>query len=129
MTKGRLPAMTRTYEVVYIFESGLEDTAINERLERYRQLLGSPADLRLDHWGRRQLAYQIGPREAGYYVVARFSATSDVLPEFERALRLDEGVLRYLITVYEHELGAPPQSEADLAAAGRRRDDDDEDEE
>jgi small subunit ribosomal protein S6 len=52
-----------------------------------------------------------------------------VLPEFERALKLDEGVLRYLITLYEHELGAPPQSEADLAAAGRRRDDDDEDEE
>jgi small subunit ribosomal protein S6 len=121
--------MTRQYEVVYIFESGLDDAAINERLERYRQLLGSPADLRLDHWGRRQLAYQIGPREAGYYVVARFTATSDVLPEFERALRLDEGVLRYLITLYEHELGAPPQSEADLAAAGRRRDDDDEDEE
>ena len=71
MTKGRLPAMTRTYEVVYIFESGLEDTAINERLERYRQLLGSPADLRLDHWGRRQLAYQIGPREPATWSATR----------------------------------------------------------
>jgi small subunit ribosomal protein S6 len=121
--------MTRQYEVVYIFEAGLDDAAINERLERYRQLLGSPADLRLDHWGRRQLAYQIGPREAGYYVVARFSANGEVLPEFERALKLDEGVLRYLITLYEHELGAPPQSELDLAAAGHRRDDEDEDEE
>jgi small subunit ribosomal protein S6 len=121
--------MTRQYEVVYIFEAGLDDAAINERLERYRQLLGSPADLRLDHWGRRQLAYQIGPRESGYYVVARFSANGEVLPEFERALKLDEGVLRYLITLYEHELGAPPQSEMDLAAAGRRRDDEDEDEE
>ena len=121
--------MTRQYEVVYIFDATLEDAAINDRLTRYAELLGSPADLRLDHWGRRQLAYQIGPREAGYYVVARFSASPDVLPEFERALRLDDGVLRYLITLYEHELGAPPTTEADLAAAGRRRDDDDEDEE
>jgi small subunit ribosomal protein S6 len=121
--------MSRQYEVVYIFEPGLDDGAINERLERYRQLLGSPPDLRLDHWGRRQLAYQIGPREAGYYVVARLTADPEVLPEFERALKLDEGVLRYLITLYDHELGAPPQSELDLAAAGRRRDDEDEDEE
>jgi small subunit ribosomal protein S6 len=121
--------MIRPYEVVYIFDATLEDDAINERLTRYASLLGSPADLRLDHWGRRQLAYQIGPREAGYYVVARFTASGDVLPEFERALRLDEGIMRYLITLYEHELGAPPQSEADLAAAGRRRDDEDDDEE
>jgi small subunit ribosomal protein S6 len=120
---------TRLYEVVYIFESGLDDAAINERLARYAGLLGSPADMRVDHWGRRQLAYQIGPRESGYYVVARFTANSDVLPEFERALKLDEGVLRYLITLYEHELGAPPVAEGDLALAGRRRDDEDEDEE
>ena len=120
---------TRQYEVVYIFESGLDDAAISERLNRYAGLLGSPQDLRLDHWGRRQLAYQIGPRDAGYYVVARFTASSDLLPEFERALKLDEGVLRYLITIYEHELGAPPAAEGDLAAAGRRRDDEDEDEE
>ncbi len=119
----------RQYEVVYIFEPGLEDAAINERLTRYAGLLGSPPDLRLDHWGRRQLAYQIGPREAGYYVVARFTASGEVLPEFERALKLDEGILRYLITLYEHELGAPPVAEGDLAAAGRRRDDEDEDEE
>ncbi len=120
---------TRQYEVVYIFEPGLDDTAINDRLTRYATLLGSPQDLRLDHWGRRQLAYPIGPREAGYYVVARFTGNSDVLPEFERALKLDEGVMRYLITLYEHELGAPPMAEGELAAAGRRRDEDEEDEE
>ena len=120
---------TRQYEVVYIFESGLDDAAINERLTRYSSLLGSPPDMQLDHWGRRQLAYQIGPRDAGYYVVARFTANSDVLPEFERALKLDEGVLRYLITLYERELGAPPVAEGDLAMVGRRRDDEDEDEE
>ena len=30
--------------------------------------------MKVDHWGRRQLAYPIGPRENGYYVVARFDA-------------------------------------------------------
>ena len=50
-----------------------------------------------------------------------------VLPEFERALRLDEGVLRYLISLHERELGAPPMTEEEMAA--RKKDDDDDDDE
>lgn len=122
--------MTRQYEAVYIFDSTLEDAAINEKLDRLTGLLGSPQDLEVNHWGRRQLAYPIGRREAGYYVVTRFSADANVLPEYERAIKLDEGVVRHLITLHEHEVGAPPMSEEELAAAARRRDsDDDEDEE
>ena len=120
--------MARQYEAVYIFDSALEDTAITEKLDRFSTLLGSPDDLKLDHWGRRQLAYPIGVKENGYYVIARFGAESAVLPEFERALRLDEGVLRYLISLHERELGAPPLTEEQLAAR-RKDDDEDEDEE
>lgn len=120
--------MPRAYEAVYIFDSTLEDTAINEKLGRFNGLLGlAESDVKLDHWGRRQLAYPIGPRENGYYVIARFDADPTTLPEYERALKLDEGVLRYLVTIHEHEVGAPPMSEEELAAA-RRREEDDEDE-
>ncbi len=124
--------MARPYEVVYIFESALEDPAIAEKLTRFHALLGAhgapPPDLAVDLWGRRQLAYTIGPRESGYYAVARFEAEPTVLPEYERALKLDPGVVRYLITIRENEVGAPPMSEDDVVAA-RRRDDDDDDEE
>lgn len=120
--------MPRQYEAVYVFDSALEDATVNERLERYAELLGTPGDMTVDHWGRRQLAYPIGRRENGYYVLTRFSAEADVLPEYERALKLDEGLIRHLLTLYEHELGAPQMSEEEMAAAARRRDDDDEDE-
>jgi small subunit ribosomal protein S6 len=119
----------RAYEAVYIFDSALEDTAITDKLTRFNGLLGSPADLTAEHWGRRQLAYAIGPKENGYYIVTRFSAEPSVLPEYERALRLDDGVLRYLLTLHEHDLGAPPMSEEELARQSARRDDEDEDEE
>ena len=121
--------MARPYEAVYIFESALEDAAVNERLERFHSLLGSPADLKVDHWGRRQLAYPIGRKEQGYYVVARFSAEQNALPEFERALKLDDGIIRYLLTLHDRELGAPDLGEEPLAAAGARRDQDDDDDE
>ena len=119
--------MTRRYEAVYIFDSTLEDAAINEKISRFHGLLQSPEEISLDHWGRRQLAYKIGPRETGYYVIAKFHATPTVLPEYERAMKLDDGVVRYLITLFEHEVGAPPMTEEELANARRQDDDDDED--
>ena len=121
--------MPRQYEAVYVFDSQLEDTAINDRLGRFHTLLGSAGDMQVNHWGRRQLAYPIKRRESGYYVVARFGVESDVLPEYERAIKLDDGVLRHLITIYEHELGAPPMTAEELAAQKKRGDDDDDEEE
>ena len=120
--------MTRQYEAVYIFDSTLEDTAINDKISRFHGLLTATGDVAVDHWGRRQLAYPIGQRENGYYAIARFEAEPASLPEYERALRLDDGIVRYLITLHEHEVGAPaiePGAEIGI----RRRDDDEEDEE
>ena len=118
----------RTYEAVYIFDSALEDDAINERLTRYHGMLNAAGDVSVEHWGRRQLAYAIKRRENGYYAIARFELSDvKVLPEFERALKLDDGVLRYLISLHERELGAPPMTEEQLAARRKDEDDDDED--
>ena len=121
--------MPRKYEAVYIFDSTLEEAAINEKLDRFHGLLQPAGDMAVDHWGRRQLAYPIGKRENGYYVIARFETEATTLPEYERALRLDDGVVRYLLSLHEHELGAPPMTEEEAAARAKRDGDDDDDEE
>ncbi len=121
--------MSRNYEAVYIFDSTLEDAAINDKLTRFHGLLGGAEQPETSHWGRRQLAYSIGSKENGYYVVSRFSAEPNVLPEYERALKLDEGVIRYLITLHEHEVGAPALSDEEIALQAARRGDDDDDDE
>ncbi len=99
--------MPRPYEAVYIFDSTLEEPAITERLTRFHNLLQQPgADPpRVNHWGKRTLAYPIRKRDTGYYVVAQFDAEPTALPEFERAVKLDEGVLRFLVVANE---GAQP---------------------
>jgi small subunit ribosomal protein S6 len=120
---------TRRYEAVYIFDTALEDPAIAEKLEKLQALLGLTEDAEVEHWGRRALAYKIGRHENGYYIISRFTAEPKVLPEFERALKLDGSVVRYLVTLHEHELGAPKLSDEELAARRLRSDDDDDDEE
>jgi small subunit ribosomal protein S6 len=98
--------MTRRYETVYIFEGSLEEPAINEKLERFHALVtkdGKGTLTNVAHWGKRSLAYAIKKKDNGYYVVAQFETTGDLLPEYERAVKLDETVLRYLTVVNERE--------------------------
>jgi small subunit ribosomal protein S6 len=95
--------VTRRYEVVYIFDSALEEPAVNERLERFHALLGAGTEVTVNHWGKRTLAYPIKRKDTGYYAVALFGAEAGVLPEFERALKLDESLLRFLIVIADEE--------------------------
>jgi len=52
-------------------------------------------------------------------VVSKFDADGGALPEFERAIKLDEGVLRFLVVVNE---GAQPIP----VTAGKSDEEDDE---
>ena len=110
--------MARPYEAVYIFDSALEEAAINEKLTRFHALLAHPdgQEPRLDHWGKRTLAYPVRKRETGYYVVANFQADPTQLPEFERAIKLDEGVLRHLVVLDEFDY-TPSRAPADRKEA------------
>ena len=92
-------------------------------------MLFRSGEMKIDHWGRRQLAYPIGTKENGYYVIARFEAEAGGIPEYERALKLDASVVRHLLSIFENEVGAPPMTEEELALAKKRGDDDDDDEE
>lgn len=97
--------MTREYELVYIFDSALEEAQVNERLERFHALLKTPESpepvTAAAHWGRRTLAYPIRGKEVGYYVVVRFETDPAQLPELERLIKLDDSVLRHLLVVNE----------------------------
>jgi small subunit ribosomal protein S6 len=101
----------RDYEVVYIFHPSLEEGKVTEKLERFHGLLTGANGGEIsatDHWGKRQLAYPIDDQSSGYYVVEHFAAPSTALPEFERALKLDEELLRYLVVVNEGDLATTP---------------------
>ncbi len=95
----------RDYELVLIFHPTLGEDAIQQKLERFHDLV-SGGDARIttvDHWGARRLAYPIQKQTTGYYVVTQFNGDPEALPELERVMKLDEGVLRYLIVVNEGE--------------------------
>lgn len=114
----------KNYEVVYIFEATVGEERIQEKLTRYHELLttdGKGEVTATDIWGRRQLAFPIKKKTAGQYVIAQFSAAQEALPEFERLLKLDEELLRYMVVAHEGEPTAPMS----IATREPKRDDED----
>ena len=112
----------RLYEVVYIFDATLDEDSVNKKLEKFHPLVVEKSGevVAVDHWGTRRMAYPVKKQNTGFYVVAQVRAEADGLPEFERMLRLDVELLRYLIVLNEGEpttghslLGAAPPSRAD----------------
>ncbi len=110
----------RDYEIVYIFDSALDRSVIDQKLEGFNRLAvgGDGGEIvAVEHWGKRLLAYPIDKHDNGYYVVVQLRAEPANLPEFERAIKLDEQVLRYLVVLSEGELPLP--SSARPAGEGR----------
>jgi len=96
----------RLYKVVYILDPALLEDAVTAKLEKIHELATSKGGevSAIDHWGTRQLAYPIDKQSSGYYVVAQFTAAPEALPEYERLVKLDLEVMRYLLVVSEGEL-------------------------
>ncbi len=122
----------RDYEVVYILRPSITEDQATGKLEKLHALatrLGDSEVVAVDHWGVRQLSYEIDDQSQGYYVVAHFTAEPAALAEFERILKLDDEVLRYLLVLSEGEptsgmsiLAEPPatvvKTEADARIPG-----------
>jgi small subunit ribosomal protein S6 len=88
----------RTYESVAIINATLEDDQIESTISRMQETITTHGGemLDLDKWGRKRLAYPINKAKSGYYVIFRFSASTDLIAILERNYRLDENVIRYL---------------------------------
>ena len=96
------------YEVMYIIDPTLEDSARIELINRFSNLVkenGGEVD-RVDEWGKRRLAYAIQYKTEGYYVLMYIKAPADLPRELERNLQINDNVLRYLVIRYEGELPA-----------------------
>jgi small subunit ribosomal protein S6 len=105
--------------VAYIFDPALEEPAITEKLERFHALLtkdGKGSITNVAHWGKRTLSYAIKKKDTGYYVVAQFETAADLLPEYERAVKLEEAVVRFLVVVSEGLPAKPEAAPAVIAA-------------
>ncbi len=96
------------YEVMYVIDAALEDSARIELIDRFSELVkknGGEID-RVDEWGKRRLAYAINYKTEGYYVLMYIKAPSEMPKELERNFQINDKILRSLVIRYEGEVPA-----------------------
>ena len=110
------------YEVMYVVDAALEDSARNELINRFNELVvknGGEVE-RVDEWGKRRLAYAINYKTEGYYVLMYIKAPAELPRELERNLKISDQVLRYLVIRYEGELPAKREMNRPCARTPKR---------
>ena len=88
------------YELTYIINTALEETARKELIEKFTELIkhnGGEIETVDESWGKRRLAYPIDDMPEGYYVLTTFQASGAQNKEIQRNLEINDMILRYLI--------------------------------
>ena len=89
---------TKHYESVVIINSSLEDEQVQKTISNLKESITTNGGeiTAIDDWGRKRLAYNINKSKTGYYLISRFTALPAMVVNFERALKLDETIVRYI---------------------------------
>jgi small subunit ribosomal protein S6 len=98
----------RRYELMLILRPDLAEDRIQATIDRAtRSIIGSGGQIiKVSPWGRRRLAYAIGPHREGSYHIVVFDAPSEAIAELERNLHITEEVIRHLVTHVERPASA-----------------------
>ena len=118
------------YELTYIIDTALEETARKELIEKFSNLItanGGEVEKVDETWGKRRLAYAINDKVEGYYVLVTMKAPADLPREIERTMGINENILRCLIIKLEEKkhsvkprpvrVATPVAAEAEAPAA------------
>ncbi|NPA61871.1 MAG: 30S ribosomal protein S6 [Epsilonproteobacteria bacterium] len=90
------------YETLFILKPTLTEQEINSNVEKIKNSLSSEGAniLAIDDIGLRRLAYPVKKSERGIYYVLYYISEGNIISEFERKLRFNEDVLKFLTIKY-----------------------------
>ena len=95
----------RQYELVYILPPDSTEqqvTDIHDQVETVVSRMNGKIE-KTDNWGRRKLAYEIGPHKEGVYVLEVINGPGDLTKELDRRLKVLDQVVRHMIVRVDEE--------------------------
>ena len=120
-----------TYETLFVISLELEEGDINKTIDIVQDVIteGGGNVLKIDKWGRRQMAYEIRKKREGYYVLMHFQAPPTLIVELNRRYKLTDAIVRNLVlqlrkdqeedllrSIEAVENAAPAESEGETTA-------------
>lgn len=105
------------YESVLIARQDLGASQVNSLVENLSEVLKKEGGevVKIDNWGLKNLAYRIKKNRKGHYVLLNITAPAKAIFEYERLMRLNEDIIRYM-TIKVDEFNNEMTSDEEIAA-------------
>ena len=86
------------YESVIIGRQDLTPNQFEELVEGFTKVIEDFKGVikKREIWGLRNLAYKINKNRKGHYILLNIDSSSDAIAEYERLMRLNEDIIRFL---------------------------------
>ncbi len=95
--------ITRAYETLYIVRPDVGEEQLEQIISQFRTLLEEQGatKLKVQNRGKRRFAYPIKKLREGYYVLMTYVAPGTAIAPLEKAMRLNEAILRFMTITIE----------------------------
>jgi len=113
----------RQYELVYILPPDSTEqqiTEIHDQVASVVSRMGGQIE-KTDNWGRRKLAYEIGPHKEGTYVLETIDGGGELMKEIDRRLKVSDLVIRHLVVRIDEEQSVVERTRTRRTENSRRR--------
>ena len=116
-------AEQRSYEIVFIINPDAEDAEVMRLTEAAQKIITDQGGtiVKTEMMGKRRLAYEINHKRDGIYVLLEVEGSGREIAEFERRMRVNDRVLRYMtVRVDEYRRRAQKLKDRRARKAERR---------
>jgi len=113
----------RQYELVYILSPDVTEaqaTELHDQVQAIVTRMNGQIE-KTETWGRRKLAYEIGPHKEGFYVLEVLQGSGDLVKELDRRLKVIDMVVRHLIVRVDEEKKVVDRTRSKRQANSERR--------
>lgn len=94
------------YEFPYIVDGVLSEEQTRDLIDRVTKFITENGGqiIEIDEKGSQRLAYPIKKRKTGYYVIVYMNAPGDLIAKLERAMQINDGILRFMTLKYDAKM-------------------------
>jgi len=95
--------LVRRYETILLFDIDAGEEAREAFISRSKSLIEQYEGnlLEQDEWGVRKLAYEVRKKTRGYYVRLDYYSKTELVAEYERIIRLEDAVMKYITVMLD----------------------------
>lgn len=87
------------YELLFIIDADASDEAKEAAIARFTGIIenGGGKVTTLNRWGNKKLAYEIGKKSEGFYVLLCFESAPELTAEIERVMGIADNIMRFML--------------------------------